>query len=92
MERPGEPACFEAAIKFFRLLFRLGIDQDDGVDRRPVSVVRIDSAKVLGDERPAGKGARFHRVVDLGDGGFFDFELLCEERDGDEEKDQRARL
>ena len=81
VERAGQAGLCEAAVQIVGLLFDVGVDQDDGVDRRAILIVGVDALQVLRDESAAGEFAGLHRVVDLRDSSLLDFELrLSEER------------
>ena len=51
---------------------RVGIDDDDGVDRRPVLVVGVDAAEIVLDQPMAGERPSRNAAWICGDGGFFD--------------------
>ena len=57
VQRAGQAALLEALIEVVGLLQRLGIGDDDGVDRRAVLVERVDAPQILLDER-RGRSAR----------------------------------
>ena len=62
---PTGPDCAKRAIELVGLLLRVGIDDDDGVQRRTVLVVGVDAPQVGVDERAAGEPSGLHRRVDL---------------------------
>jgi hypothetical protein len=74
VERAGEAALRKSAVQFVGLLFRVGIQDHDGVDRRAVLVVGRNASEVAANQFAAGQAPGLHRVVDLGDGGLLDFE------------------
>ena len=81
------------AVQFVGLFFDIGVNQHDGVDCRTVLVVRFNAFEVLDYQGAAGEPAGLHGGVDLGDGGFLDFEgrrPLAEEGNGGEEQTGRS--
>ncbi len=74
VQRTGQAGLGKAAVQFGSFLFGVGIDQDDGIDRRAVLIVSRDPAEIIANQRAAGKMAGLHGIVDLRDGGLLDFE------------------
>ena len=74
VQRPNEAALRGTAIEIVGLLQRIWIDEDDGVDRRPVLVVRVDPTNITLDEAVAGDATGLERLVNLRNRGFLDLE------------------
>jgi hypothetical protein len=80
VQRPSEAAFRKVAIEFGRPSERIGVDRDDGIQRRSVLVIRSDAVQVLLDQGAAGEMARRDGRVDTGDCGFFNSECLRRRR------------
>ena len=74
MQGAGRPRLRQPAIEIVGGLQRVGVDEDDGVQRGVLLVVRVDARQILRNERVAGQRARAQRRFNLRDGGFVDRE------------------
>jgi hypothetical protein len=73
MQWTSEARLRKTPVHLIGLFPRVRVNQNDGVDRRPVLVISVDAPQVLIDQRAARKLPGLHRVVDLRDGSFLDF-------------------
>ena len=71
---PVSPLLREPLVELGRLLRRVGIRDDDGVERRALFVVGLDAREIRVDQRGARQALRFERRVDVCDGRFDDVE------------------
>ncbi len=74
MQGSGEAGLRKAAVEILGLLHGIRVEENDGVNGGTVLVIGLDALQVFAYEGAAGEAAALHGVVDLGDGGFFNFE------------------
>ena len=94
MHRPDRPRLPEAAIEIVGDRQRVGVREDDRVERGALLVVGVDAREVLLDERSAGQRAVAERRFDLRNRGLVEGKrtrCLGERDRADEEGEEGER-
>ncbi len=89
MQRAHRATLPERLVQLFGLGQDVWVEALDGVEDGPLLVVGLDAVQVALHQLPAGEVAGLHGVVDVGDGGLDELEVLGVEGGGGREGRQR---